>query len=115
MCLAGSALAAAGRSAGLACVEEAFADRGYAPDGTLLPRDRPGALITDPTAVAERVARLARERTLLAADGTELRVAAGTVCVHGDTPGAAELARAIRARLDRDGIAVRSFATAALG
>lgn len=113
MCLAGSRLAEAGRAVRLACVEEAFADRGYAPDGTLLPRDRPGALVTDPGAVAERVARLARDGTVVAADGSVLRVAARTVCVHGDTPGAAELARAIRARLDRDGIAVRSFAAAA--
>jgi 5-oxoprolinase (ATP-hydrolysing) subunit A len=112
MGLAGSVLAEEARAAGLPCVEEAFADRGYAPDGTLLPRDRPGALVTEPSHVAERVARLAREGTIVAADGTELRVAARTVCVHGDTPGAAELARAIRARLDREGIAVRSFAAA---
>jgi UPF0271 protein len=111
--LAGSALAEAGRAAGLRCVEEAFADRGYAPDGTLLPRDRPGALVTDAAAVAERVARLAREGVIRAADGTDLRVAARTVCVHGDTPGAVDLARAIRARLDHEGVAVRSFAAAA--
>jgi 5-oxoprolinase (ATP-hydrolysing) subunit A len=109
MGLAGSALVEAGRAAGLRCVEEAFADRGYARDGTLLPRGRPGALVTDPAAVADRVARLAREGVIRAADGTELRVAAGTVCVHGDTPGAVEVARAIRERLARDGVAVRSF------
>jgi UPF0271 protein len=113
VCLAGSVLAAAGRAAGLRCAEEAFADRGYARDGTLLPRGAPGALVTDPSAVAERVARLARDGTVETADGASLRVAARTVCVHGDTPGAADLARAIRARLDRDGIAVRSFAAAA--
>jgi UPF0271 protein len=114
VCLAGSALVEAGRAAGLRCVEEAFADRGYAPDGSLLPRDRPGALVTDPEAVAERVARLAREGVIRAADGSDLRVAARTVCVHGDTPGAVALASAVRARLGRDGIAVRSFADASL-
>lgn len=110
MALAASALAEAGRAAGLATVEEAFADRGYAPDGTLLPRGRPGALVTDPAAVAERVVGLARDGELRAADGTVLRLGARTVCVHGDTPGAPELARAIRERLEREGIAVRSFA-----
>lgn len=108
--LAGSALVREGRAAGLRCVEEAFADRGYAPDGTLLPRGRPGALLSDPAAVAERVSRLAREGVIRAADGTDLAVGARTVCVHGDTPGAVEVARAIRARLERDGVAVRSFA-----
>jgi UPF0271 protein len=111
--LAGSELAAAGRAAGLRTVEEAFADRGYSPDGKLLPRGSPGALLTDPDAVAERIAHLAREGRIRAADGTELKVDARTVCIHGDTPGAAELARAIRARLDRDGVAVRPFASAA--
>lgn len=112
MGLAGSALAEAARAAGLRCVEEAFADRGYAPDGTLLPRDRPGALVKDPAEVAERVSRLAREGLIRASDGTDLRIAAGTVCVHGDTPGAAAIARAIRERLALDGVAVRSFAAA---
>ncbi len=108
--LAGSALAREARAAGLRCAEEAFADRGYARDGTLLPRGAPGALVTDPAAVAERVSRLAREGIVRAADGTDLQVVAGTICVHGDTPGAVDVARAIRARLDRDGVAVRSFA-----
>ncbi len=109
VCLAGSALAREAGAAGLRLVEEAFADRGYARDGTLLRRGTPGALVTDPAAVAERVSRLAREGIVRAADGTELAIAAGTVCVHGDTPGAVDVARAIRARLDRDGVAVRSF------
>lgn len=112
VCLAGSVLAREGRAGGVRCVEEAFADRGYAPDGTLLPRGTPGALVTDPAAVAERVSRLAREGIVRAADGTELRVGAGTICVHGDTPGAVDVARAIRARLDRDGVAVRPFTAA---
>lgn len=112
-CLAGSALAREGRAAGLRCAEEAFADRGYARDGTLLPRGQPGALLTDPEAIGERVARLATEGVLRAADGTELEIDAATVCIHGDTPGAVEVARAVRARLDRDGIVVRSFSAGA--
>jgi len=110
VCLAGSALAREGRAAGLRCAEEAFADRGYARDGTLLPRGEPGALVSDPAAAAERVSRLAFEGIIRAADGTDLPVGARTVCVHGDTPGAVEIARAIRGRLDREGVAVRSFA-----
>jgi len=113
VCLAGSELARAGREAGLRCAEEAFADRGYAPDATLLPRGKPGALVSDPDLVAERVSRLAREGLIRAADGTDLLVDAATVCIHSDTPGAVEVARAVRARLDRDGVAVRSFAVAA--
>jgi UPF0271 protein len=108
--LAGSVLAREARAGGLRCVEEAFADRGYAPDGTLLPRGTPGALVTDPAAVAERVSRLAREGMVRAADGTDVAIAAGTICVHGDTPGAVDVARAIRARLERDGVVIRSFA-----
>jgi UPF0271 protein len=110
VCLAGSPMVALVRGMGLACAEEAFADRGYTALGTLVPRGQPGALLVDPAAVAERASRLARERSVMAADGTMVPVAADTLCLHGDTPGAAALARAVRERLRADGVAVRALA-----
>jgi UPF0271 protein len=109
VCLAGSPMAAAVRALGLACAEEAFADRGYTARGTLVPRGEPGALVEDPAQVAARASRMARERTVVAADGTVVPVAADTLCLHGDTPGAAALAAAVRARLARDGVQVRAL------
>jgi len=113
VCLAGSPMAGVVRSLGMRCAEEAFADRGYTPGGTLVPRGRPGALVEDPGAVAERVAAMARERRVTSVAGTPVTVAADTICLHGDTPGAAVLAAAIRARLTRDGIEVRALARGA--
>ncbi|EST26315.1 hypothetical protein N566_23975 [Streptomycetaceae bacterium MP113-05] len=108
--LPGSALHAAATHAGLPVVAEAFADRGYHPDGTLVPRTDPGALLDDPEHVVRRAVTLAREGELIANDGTTLRVRAGSLCVHGDTPGAAELARRVRVALADAGITVRAFA-----
>jgi UPF0271 protein len=110
VCLAGSPMAGVIRSLGLRCAEEAFADRGYTPEGTLVPRGTPGALVEDPAAVAERVAAMARDRRVASVAGTSVAVAADTICLHGDTPGAALLAAAIRARLARDGVEVRALA-----
>ncbi len=101
-------LALAGE-AGLPTVPEAFADRAYTSDGRLLPRGAPGAVLTDPAAVASRVVRLATEGEVEAADGTVLAVSARSVCVHGDTPGAVGLARAARSALAGAGVSVRSF------
>lgn len=112
VCLAGSPMAGVVRAMGLRCAEEAFADRGYAPDGTLVPRGRPGALVEEPAAVAARVSAMARERRVLAVDGRPVAVAADTVCLHGDTPGAAALAAAVRARLAADGVEVRPLGRA---
>ena len=88
---------------------EAFADRGYAADGRLVPRSHPRALLVDPGEVAERVLRIAMEGTLLAVDGTLVAVPARSICTHGDTPGAVELARAVRARLEAAGVTITSF------
>jgi UPF0271 protein len=107
--LAGSPLVAVVRALGLACAEEAFADRGYTARGTLVPRGEAGALVEAPDEVAARVSRMARARSVVAVDGSVVPVAADTICVHGDTPGAAALARAIRARLAADGVAVRAL------
>lgn len=104
--LAGSALAAAGRAAGLDVVPEAFADRAYDPHGALVPRRRPGAVIDEPRRVAARAVRMVRDGAVAAIDDTPLALAAETICVHGDTPGAAELARTLRQGLEAAGIVV---------
>jgi UPF0271 protein len=94
---------------GLRFAAEAFADRGYAPDGTLVPRDRPGALVADPAEASARAVGIARDGRVTAVDGTPVAMAADTICLHGDTPGAADLARAVRAALEGAGIAVRAL------
>jgi UPF0271 protein len=107
--LAGSELARAGRAAGLAVAEEAFPDRGYAPDGTLLPRAEPGALIANPEEVAARGLAMVAEGRVAAADGTEIWLRADTLCVHGDGPTALPALRCLRHALERAGVAVRRF------
>lgn len=107
--LPGSALLAAAERAGLATVREAFADRGYAPDGTLVPRSQEGALLSDPGEVADRVLRLVTDGTVVAVDGSEIEIEAESVCVHGDSPGAVAMVRAVRARLEGAGVALRAF------
>lgn len=102
-------VAAEARAAGLRVVGEAFADRAYAPDGTLVPRDQSGSVLDDPAAIAQRVVRLARGEGVEAIDGTVLRPDIETVCLHGDTPGALALARAVRGALDAADVPVRSF------
>jgi UPF0271 protein len=108
--LPGSVLLRAAEAAGLRTVSEGFADRGYTPEGTLVPRRSPGALVHDPAAVAERAVRMAAEGTVVAVDGSTVPVAVESVCVHGDTPGAVELARGVRAALTGAGLQVASFA-----
>jgi len=106
--LPGSTLLRLASDAGLRPVPEAFADRGYLPDGTLVPRDQPGALVDDPDEVVERVVGMVVRGRVGAVDGTEVDVDVASVCVHGDTPGAATLARAIRAALAAAGVDVLS-------
>ncbi|MGY1435532.1 LamB/YcsF family protein [Streptomyces reniochalinae] len=108
--LPGSRLLAAAAEAGLPTVAEAFADRAYRPDGTLVPRTEPGAVLHDPEQVIERALRLAGDGELVAADGGRLRSAARSLCVHGDTPAAARLARRVREELAAAGVTVRAFA-----
>lgn len=95
--------------AGLETVAEAFADRAYTPEGTLVSRREPGAVLSDPTAVTERAVRFATEGTVVAVDGTVLDMPARSICVHSDTPGAVELAKAVRSCLLAAGVAVESF------
>lgn len=104
--LAGSALVAAARAAGLVAVEEVFADRRYAPNGALVARSEAGAVIKDANAAVAQAVRMVRDGRVTAIDGTELPVRADTICIHGDTPGAASHARALRAALTAAGIEV---------
>jgi UPF0271 protein len=108
--LPGSALLAAAGAAGLRAVPEAFADREYTDSGGLVARSEPGAVITEPAAVAERVLRLVTEREIRTVTGGTIAVAAASVCVHGDTPGAAAIARGVRDALAAAGVALRPFA-----
>jgi UPF0271 protein len=107
--LPGSCLLAAGKSEGLSVAAEGFADRSYEADGSLTPRNRPGAVIHDPDVVIARVLRLVKHGTIDASDGTALELQVDTVCLHGDTPGADTLAARLRDGLQEAGIAVRSL------
>jgi UPF0271 protein len=107
--LPGSALLRAATAAGLRAVPEGFADRGYRRDGTLVPRREPDALVTDPAAVVDRAVRMALRRTVVAVDGTEIDCPVESICLHGDTPGAADLAARVRAALEQAGVPLRPF------
>jgi UPF0271 protein len=107
--LPGSRLLAAAAEAGLECVPEAFADRGYTPEGTLVPRTESNALITDTAAVVERAVRLAERGEIVAVDGTVLASSARSLCLHGDTPGAVRHATAVRAALTSAGVPITAF------
>jgi len=102
-----SAMVDAGVAAGLRVAGEGFADRAYEPDGSLTPRSRPGAVIHDPAVVVERAVRMIRDGVVLTPAGREIPLKIDTLCVHGDTPGAAELVKRIRAGLDAAGIQAR--------
>jgi UPF0271 protein len=103
-----SELLAAARAAGLSVAAEAFADRAYRPDRSLAPRSDPGAVLFDPAVVIERARRLVKERTVIATDGSVLVIEADIICVHGDTPGAAELVAGLRRGLEVDGVVIRA-------
>ena len=105
-----SALLRLAADAGLAAVSEGFADRRYEPDGRLVSRTRPDALIVDVDEIAEQAVRLATGRGVTASDGTVLDLPVRTICLHGDGVSAMQAARAVRARLEKEGIAVRAFA-----
>jgi UPF0271 protein len=106
MGMPGTELDRACAARGLRFLPEAFADRAYAADGSLVPRSALGAVLHDAELVADRVLRLVTEGRVRAIDGTELAVPAVTVCVHGDTPGAVGMARLVRRRLEENGITI---------
>jgi UPF0271 protein len=104
----GSALLAAGETAGLRIAREAFADRAYNADGSLVSRRLPGAMITNPDEAAKRMVRLVTEGVLTTIDGQELQLSADTICTHSDTPGAVAIVLAVRRELEAAGIIVRA-------
>ena len=99
--LSGSRLIEAGRSVGLTVMQEVFADRRYQSDGQLVSRETPAALISDPEIAATQAYALAHDQPIVALDGSPLRLAADTLCLHGDTPGAIGIARAVAQALNR--------------
>jgi 5-oxoprolinase (ATP-hydrolysing) subunit A len=104
--LPGSTLLAAGRAAGLTVAAEGFADRAVEPDGTLTPRSRPGSVIHDADVVVARAVRMVRDGVVTATDGSEVPMPVQTICTHGDTQGAFELTRRLRAGLAAAGLTV---------
>jgi UPF0271 protein len=111
MGLPNSELLRAGEAAGLRVAAEIFADRAYEPDGSLASRRTPGAVIHESSEVAARAVRMVCEQTVVATDGSVIRLPAHTLCLHGDTPGAGDLARTIRAALEAAGVRVAPLAT----
>jgi UPF0271 protein len=110
--LPGSAALAAASAAGLATAAEAFADRAYQADGTLVPRSAPGAVLHDPDDVALRMLRLVTEGVVEAVDGSVVPVRADSICVHGDSPGAVAMASRVRSVLTDAGVRVAPFVAA---
>jgi UPF0271 protein len=109
MVLAGSPLAQWASDAGLRVVAEAFADRAYNADGSLVSRRLPGAVLHDPVLVAQRMLRLVQEGVVEAIDGSLARVRADSICVHGDSPGALAIAQQVRRTLQDAGVSLLSF------
>src|ERR671922_1128104 len=99
-------LARGGEAHGLQIAREIFADRNYLNDGWLVPRTRPDALLYDPNEAAERVLRMLREGKVRSVEGRDVDVRGETICIHGDTPGAVEFARELRAQLEREGVRI---------
>ncbi len=102
--LPGSELLSAGSRLGLRVAAEAFADRSYEPDGSLTPRHLARRVLSEPGRAAERAVRMVRDGQVVARDGSTLSIKVDTICVHGDTPGAAEIAAAVRAGLEEAGV-----------
>ena len=113
MALAGAPLIGWARDAGLTVVAEAFADRGYTPQGALVSRREAGAVLHDEQLIAQRMLTLVREGVIEAVDGSMVRVEADSICVHGDSPGAVAIARNIRQRFEQEGVQIASFVGAA--
>lgn len=107
--LPGAVALSAAEAAGLRGVAEAFADRAYNPDGTLVSRREPGAVLHDEDAVAANMVRLATEGTIIARDGSTIRTSAESICLHGDTAGAVSMAATVRRELETAGVGIRSF------
>ena len=113
--LANSEFEKAARETGVPFAAEAFADRGYMPDGTLVPRSQPGAIIHDVELATRRVVRMAVDGKVEAVDGTMIDFRPASVCFHGDTPEAVQMAKTVRKALEEAGVAVRPMKEVVLG
>jgi UPF0271 protein len=107
--LPSSELLRAGEAAGLPVAAEVFADRAYERDGSLTSRNKPGSVIHDENTVVDRAVRMVKDQQVVAVDGSVIALKADTICLHGDTPGAADLARVIRRGLESAGIRIASL------
>ncbi|MEO6941396.1 MAG: 5-oxoprolinase subunit PxpA [Terrimesophilobacter sp.] len=107
--LAGTSIHKAAERYGVQFFREAFVDRAYQSDGTLVPRTAAGAVLTDPIAMAARAVRMVTGGEVEAVDGTMLRIELDSLCVHGDTPGAVAMAQEVRKQLEAEGIEIRPF------
>jgi UPF0271 protein len=107
--MAGSAFFDEATRRGLRTVAEAFADRAYRPDGQLVSRQEPGAVLHDPAAIADRVLTMVTSGQVTAIDGTQIAVSVESVCVHGDSPGAVQIATAVRDQLKAAGAEIGAF------
>ena len=107
---ANSALAAEAAAAGLRVAREAFIDRAYLDDGTLMPRDRDGAVLRNPSVAAERALVMARDKTITSASGEVIAMHADSLCIHGDSVDALAMVRAVRCRLEQAGMVIAPFA-----
>ncbi|MDR1482370.1 MAG: LamB/YcsF family protein [Synergistaceae bacterium] len=107
--LADSAFEKACAELGAPFAPEAFADRGYMPDGSLVPRSQPGAFIHDPDEAAARMVRLVKEGVIKTPDGQTLKLKARSICMHGDSPEAVKMAKTVRAAMEKNGIAVKNL------
>ena len=109
--LPNSALVRAGETAGLKLIYEVFADRAYEDDAQLVARSKPGAVLHDTAMIAQRVVRMIQDNAIVAVSGKIIKVKIDTICIHGDTPGAVEIARVVRDELKRSGIDVAPFSS----
>ena len=107
--LPSSELLRAGEAAGLAVAAEVFADRAYERDGSLTSRNTPGSVIHDENTVVDRAVRMVKDQQVVAVDGSVIRLKADTICLHGDTPGAADLARVMRRGLESAGVRIAAL------
>lgn len=110
LAVAGTALERAGEAAGLRTVREIYADRGYTDDGHLAPRTHAGAVLHDPVEAADRAVRMVADGVVVSLSGVRVPVGIDSICVHGDTPGAVAMARAVRGALEAAGVVVVAFA-----
>jgi len=107
--LANSLFEQAAGEVGVLYAAEAFADRGYMDDGSLVPRSKPGAFVHDLEEAGERMVRLVKEGVIRSAEGKDIHLTAHSICLHGDNPAAVEMARHIRKALEENGVEVRKI------